>query len=130
MRRSARALIIKDKKLLLVGNNEVDFFWSPGGGIEESESHHDALKRELQEEVGLELKSAKHFASYVSRSPNPDEGLDMEFFIVEADGEPEPNNEVEVLYWYSAEDFRSGVPKVSPHIGKTILPKLIIDRLL
>jgi 8-oxo-dGTP diphosphatase len=65
MRKSARALIIKDKKLLLVGNSELGIFWSPGGGLEKEETPLEALKRELHEELGLELKSAKHYADYI-----------------------------------------------------------------
>jgi hypothetical protein len=41
-----------------------------------------------------------------------------------------PNNEVERIYWYSKEDYKSGNLKISPTIGKMILPKLIEDDLL
>jgi 8-oxo-dGTP diphosphatase len=130
MRRSARALIIQDKKLLLVGNNEIDMLWSPGGGIEDGESALDALPRELDEELGLKIKSAKQYEHYIHKGPEGKKELDMQYFLVEVEDTPVPNNEVERIYWYSKEDYKSGNLKISPTIGKTILPKLIEDDLL
>jgi ADP-ribose pyrophosphatase YjhB (NUDIX family) len=56
MREAARALILDDaENVLLVqfglpGGN----LWAlPGGGLEEGESHADAVRRELAEEVGI-----------------------------------------------------------------------------
>jgi 8-oxo-dGTP diphosphatase len=131
MRKSARALIIKNKKLLLVGNSELGILWSPGGGIEGSETPLEALKRELKEEVGLKLKSAKHYIDHIHKDPTGEsKDRDMKFFIVEAEGTPAPNNEVEIIYWYSRQDYEVGKPKVSPTISSTIVPKLIEDGLL
>jgi len=129
MRKSARALIIQNKKLLLVGNNELDMLWSPGGGIE-NESALDALKRELQEELGAELKSATHYVNEIYEDPAGKDDRDMQYFLVEIDGEPTPNNEVKSLYWYSRADHEAGTPKISPTIGRTIVPRLIEDGLL
>lgn len=50
---SVKAVILKDKKLLLV-KEEDDEFWSiPGGGVDYGENIHGALKRELTEELGV-----------------------------------------------------------------------------
>jgi 8-oxo-dGTP diphosphatase len=130
MRKSARALIIKDKKLLLVGNSELGIFWSPGGGIEKEETPLEALKRELQEELGLELKSAKQYIDHIHKDPEGKGDRDMKFYIVETVGVPTPNNEIEMIYWYTKHDFELGEPNVSPTISKTIVPKLIEDGLL
>jgi hypothetical protein len=54
----------------------------------------------------------------------------MKFFIVETEGIPTPNNEIEIIHWYSKQDFELGEPSVSPTISKSIVPKLIEDGLL
>jgi 8-oxo-dGTP diphosphatase len=130
MRKSARALIIKDKKLLLVGNSAQNKFWSPGGGIEGNETPIEALRRELHEELGLNLKSAAHYADYIHQNSAGKNERDMKYFLVETEGIPTPNNEIDIIHWYSKEDFELGEPSVSPTISKSIVPKLIEDGLL
>lgn len=41
-----------------------DYFGFFGGGIEEDESPESALKREIKEELGIEITDAKHFSRY------------------------------------------------------------------
>lgn len=62
LRESVRALILDpDDHVLLVhfdweGLDPVSGFWAnPGGGVEDGESRLAALRRELREEVGLEI---------------------------------------------------------------------------
>lgn len=51
---SGRAIIVQDKKLLLVsGDGNGDFWCTPGGRIEYTESLREGLAREVQEETGL-----------------------------------------------------------------------------
>jgi len=51
----ARALILKDDKVLLVKHTYMSGWYTIGGGVEKGESSLQALKRELQEEVGVSL---------------------------------------------------------------------------
>lgn len=57
LRNSAKAIIIQDKKLLVIKNRdpEGDFFILPGGGQDHGETLHDALSRECKEEIGAEV---------------------------------------------------------------------------
>ena len=64
MRHTVRALVVRKKKLLLVTGYDADFYWSPGGGIEKNESHLDALTRELEEELGVNIVYPQHYLSY------------------------------------------------------------------
>jgi len=52
-RPSARGIIVRDGKLALIHNGKRDYYMFPGGGIEEGESHEEALIREVKEESGM-----------------------------------------------------------------------------
>ena len=57
LRQAVRAVVIDDEaQLLLVRFQFADgpLWAAPGGGIEDGESHEEAIRRELQEEVGLD----------------------------------------------------------------------------
>jgi len=55
IREAARAVIIEDKKILLVHLEKTNEYKFPGGGVETNESLIDALKREVLEESGKEV---------------------------------------------------------------------------
>ena len=50
------AIIIKDKKLLMVGSRDFDYYYSVGGRIQFGESAEQAVRREVLEETGRELE--------------------------------------------------------------------------
>ncbi len=54
--RTSAIIYNKDKtKILLFKSSNRDFYMIPGGKVNELESSEDALKREVQEETGLEI---------------------------------------------------------------------------
>ena len=57
IRNSAKALIIKDNKLLTLKKRDEQGCWYllPGGGQEHGETLHDALRRECREEIDAEV---------------------------------------------------------------------------
>lgn len=55
LREATRAVIIEDKKILLVHLAKTDEYKFPGGGVEKNENLTDALKREVLEESGKEV---------------------------------------------------------------------------
>jgi hypothetical protein len=57
-REAVRAVVLKDKMLLMIHTNKGDYKF-PGGGIEEDESHEEALMRELKEESGYRTSRVK-----------------------------------------------------------------------
>ena len=58
IRNSAKALIIKDGKMLVnkINDNGDIFYTMPGGGQETEELLPEAVKREVAEEMGIEVE--------------------------------------------------------------------------
>ncbi|WP_367118202.1 NUDIX domain-containing protein [uncultured Clostridium sp.] len=55
-REAVRAIILKDKKILMVHSKNKDYKF-PGGGIKKGEGKIEALKREIEEETGYVAKN-------------------------------------------------------------------------
>ena len=55
-RPAAYALIVNDRKILLMTNWRTGKYALPGGGSEVGERLDDALKREVKEEAGIEIR--------------------------------------------------------------------------
>ncbi len=68
-RPSARGIIIKNNKIILVYSEKEKYYKFPGGGIKENEDMKTALIREVREEVGLNVipVSVKEFGSVMRR---------------------------------------------------------------
>jgi 8-oxo-dGTP pyrophosphatase MutT (NUDIX family) len=52
-RTAVRGVIIHDKNLLMIYSSNVGDYKFPGGGVNEEETHAQALRREIQEECGM-----------------------------------------------------------------------------
>ncbi len=120
MRHTARALIIRDKKLLLVTGHDADFWWTPGGGLEENETSLEALHREVLEELSARISSVRPYASYTFE----DQAVDC--FIVEVIDEIKLANEITKSMWFSKHDSI----RLSRGVEFQLLPMLIRDDLL
>ena len=58
IRPSARLIVIKDNRVLMVYSQRDDYYKFPGGGIEEGEDPLSALFREAEEEAGIKVNEA------------------------------------------------------------------------
>lgn len=69
-----RALILKDNKILLVRHTYIDGWYLPGGGVKAHESAHQAVVREVREEVGgIASEPVKLLAAYFNTKPGWDD---------------------------------------------------------
>ena len=126
MRNRVGALITKNKRLLLVTNNQSEYYWSPGGGIEDGETDEQTLRRELHEELNVEIIELKKYLE-INHSPDP---VFSKFYLVEISGKPIPANEISGMCWYSKMNFENKLPQVSPWLSGRVIPRLIEDGFL
>ena len=71
MNKRARAVIIEDGKILLIKRTKPqDRYWAaPGGGVDLGESDKQALIRECQEELGVDVEVGELFLDIISEKP-------------------------------------------------------------
>jgi 8-oxo-dGTP pyrophosphatase MutT (NUDIX family) len=124
MQDRAGAIIIKNQALLLVSGHASDLYWTPGGKIDNNETAETTLRRELQEELGVNAKSLTPFAHITSTNSITGQEQTTKYCLVEIDAEPIPNNEISSIHWYTREDFKNGFPRISKTMREVTYPKL------
>ncbi|HZZ16992.1 MAG TPA: (deoxy)nucleoside triphosphate pyrophosphohydrolase [Candidatus Sulfotelmatobacter sp.] len=110
MKRVVAAVIEKDSKVLVcqrTRHQTMPLKWEfPGGKIEEGEQPRDALRRELEEELGIHAKIGDEIARLQHVYPNGG-AVELRFFVVrEYEGEME-NRIFRDLQWSATKDLAS-----------------------
>lgn len=115
---SAKALIRAKDKLLLV-KEDSDYWDLPGGGVEHFESPEDALKREVQEEVGSKVSKIdnEHIQAWATYDKRADRPLLFLVYSVKIKSAPEssPNPEVKIGY-FDKKQIKTLL--IEPHLEK------------
>jgi len=123
------AIILKDKKLLLVRKKSGDVLISPSGMIMENETPEETLKRELKEELDVDMISKKPFGIFTDKATYEDAHLIMYTYFVETRGDFKPKSEIENFEWVG-KDYRKNNVKVASILEKFVIPKLIEMKLM
>lgn len=104
--RIVSALILDDAgRTLMVRKRGTEALIQPGGKIEPGETPEAALARELREELGCNLGRAEYVGTYTAPAVHePGRHVESRLFRVEIDGTPEPGEEIDALFWLTADE--------------------------
>jgi 8-oxo-dGTP diphosphatase len=108
-------LCVRQGRLLVVRTKGSDVFFMPGGKPERRESLTQALRREIGEELGLEIDAQTIREAFVERSTAyglAGVNLQMHCFTGNAVGEPRPDREIAELSWVVPNDRHCCAPAV------------------
>jgi 8-oxo-dGTP diphosphatase len=108
-------------RLLVVRSRNKKAFYLPGGKIEPGESLADALRREVLEELGVELGTPEVLKRYVAPAYGEGEGamVDMTCFTAQLRGTPRPTSEIAELTYVTRDEYRSHV-ETAPAIHEVL----------
>ncbi|WP_112270965.1 NUDIX hydrolase [Lentzea terrae] len=108
-------------RLLVVRSRNKKAFYLPGGKIEPGESPADALRREVKEELGIELERPVVLKRYVAPAYGEGEGamVDMTCFTARLQGTPRPTSEIAELTYVNRDEYRSHV-ETAPAIHEVL----------
>jgi 8-oxo-dGTP pyrophosphatase MutT (NUDIX family) len=119
----AALLIVKDRKLLLAYSNNKSCFYLPGGKIDENETAAQALCREIEEElnVNLDENDLKFYTHITAPAFGELNGTIMEqdCFLVNRAVEPIASAEIGELRYFSLTEYLSQ-PQTAPGAVKIL----------
>ncbi|MFC7343178.1 NUDIX hydrolase [Saccharopolyspora griseoalba] len=104
----AVGLVHRDERgLLLVRAENQRAYYLPGGKIDPGETEVEALRREVREELGVELREPRSFARYVTDAVGQGEGVqvDLACYTAELEGAPAPAAEIADLRYCTRADY-------------------------
>jgi 8-oxo-dGTP pyrophosphatase MutT (NUDIX family) len=126
-------LLSEDETKFLVceKNNFTTDFIMPGGKIERGESDIECLKRELKEELQVQIDDAslKFLGEYIDvAAGDPTKDVSIKLYQGKITGTPKPSQEITGIQWLGREDLAH--PRLSPIIKNKIMPDLIARNIL
>jgi 8-oxo-dGTP diphosphatase len=86
MNQRVRAIIIDSNKIALIKRAKEDsiYYAFPGGGVEDGEDLDQALRREMKEELGIEIVVGELFAEH--RHDDPGHEIVQYFYLCKENG--------------------------------------------
>lgn len=114
-------IYIQNKQLLVARSKGKEAYYIPGGKREPGESDHEALLREIKEELSVDLNPAtiEYLNTFKNQADGKPEGVmvKMTCYLADFSGELKANAEIEELAWLNHKDIAkcSLVTKVIMH---------------
>lgn len=122
-------LYCNEGKVLSTLSKGKDTYYFPGGKREGNESDIETLKREIKEELSVDIKeeTIKYYGTFEAQAHGKAEGIlvRMTCYTAEWDGEIAPSSEIQEIKWLSYSD----IDTVSP-VDKLIFEDLKSKNLL
>lgn len=123
-------VILKDKKILVQRkNNNREECIIPGGKREGMETDFETLKRELQEELSVELVKAEYIGTYQDLAVFSKKLIQVITYLTTIQGEIKCNNEIKEAIWIDRNYKDEGI-KVGSILGEYVIPELIKRNLM
>jgi 8-oxo-dGTP diphosphatase len=99
-------LCIREGKLLVCRKRGTSMWMQPGGKPEFGESLEEAIRREIFEELEVELVNLEYLGQFETLPANEKNcTLLADVFRADIVGEPEPRAEIEAIAWLSLEEW-------------------------
>lgn len=106
-------ILNESNNLLVVRQSELEDYEVPGGRIDLGESIEDAMKRELFEELNIEIKNFNYKIENNFQAMNPNEKIQHLYFIVSLKLNKEDvekistSNEVTEMVWIDSGNYQN-----------------------
>lgn len=94
--------VLRDGRLLMVRKTGTEYWAIPGGHVEEGESVRQTLRRELQEELCVDLadEGFQALGTFMDLAADSDERFRLSLCAGEIVGAPRPSMEIAQHIWY------------------------------
>ena len=123
-------IILKDKKILVQRkNNNREECIIPGGKREGNETDFETLKRELEEELSLELTDIEYIGTYQDIAVFSGKPLQVIAYVTKTKGKIKCQNEIKEALWIDRNYKEQGI-KVGSILGDYVIPELIKRNLM
>ncbi|OGB73693.1 hypothetical protein A3K24_02545 [candidate division Kazan bacterium RIFCSPHIGHO2_01_FULL_44_14] len=120
-------LIIQDGKLLLVTGYDADYYWTPGGKMDGGEDHEQALRREMKEELGIDISNPRFFTQMEYFNSHSEKQQVSHYYLVDYRGEIKPAKEITGYRFFGAEEL----PRFTHFVNDdNLLSKLLSEKLV
>lgn len=96
-----RAMVLCGDKVLLVKHSYCPKWYMPGGGVDAKETGLQAVRRELEEEVGVKSEKFDLFGFYHSKQERLDDFVALYVTQVEDEEHQIDEKEIEQAGWFS-----------------------------
>ncbi len=125
------AVILRDGKYLIAKPADSDTWINVGGKPEDDETPEECLKREVMEELSVNVVSEPQLyleSPFTPAVSDPNIQVKITWYRLEIEGEPIASSEIGEIHWLAKSEIET--LKLSPQIKEFLIPKLLGDGLL